>query len=177
MSAGDVIPAAGHQTAPHHFWGQPPGIPTQGKATCLRCGAPSFGPGDGSTPSPAAAFLVSQRGTPRPRLLWWLKPVSHPAPAAELEKGLVLTWFGFLNVTSSHVLFPRRQEPLVHRPGTPEPAPASNLLRARTCPSDSCSLAPILSCVTWGQQLRSWPIPSSGIRGNSNTSVRSYCDD
>lgn len=39
---------------------------------------------------------LSQRCQASPaRFLLWLKPISHPDFAAELEKGLVLTWFSF----------------------------------------------------------------------------------
>lgn len=47
---------------------QSPGSPLEGKATWLRCGAPSCSPGDRSTPSPAMAFLISQCGDGCPLL-------------------------------------------------------------------------------------------------------------
>lgn len=46
-------------------------------------------------PSPTPSFS-SQRCQASPaRFLLWLKPISHPDFAAELKKGLVLTWFSF----------------------------------------------------------------------------------
>ena len=46
-------------------------------------------------PSPTRPFSFHQCQASWARFLLWLKPISRSEFAAELHKGLVLTWFGF----------------------------------------------------------------------------------
>lgn len=73
----------------------PSGTPVRGRARCPRLGGavPALPPPSRELPPLRG---LSQRCQASPaRFLLWLKPISHPDFAAELEKGLVLTWFSF----------------------------------------------------------------------------------
>lgn len=60
-----------------------------------RSGRRALPPQSLGPPSPARPFSFHQRQACPARFLLWLKPISRPDFAAELDKGLVLTWFGF----------------------------------------------------------------------------------
>ena len=109
----------------------------------------------------------------------WLKPISPPDFAAELEKGLVLTWFSFskFNFLPCFVT-PETEAPLFFFLGNESQL---NLLGARSGPARPgffCGFLLRFSCAFGSVTVPPWVSISSCENGDHNTAYAwSYPDD